>query len=98
MSTHSVSVHLKKGGAAQVITSLAMEAPHELYVLIRNVGEGNADVAMLGGSAGPATMEPHTARLVVLAKGGALTAKCSSADTYTVLLLDLKAATELDPV
>jgi hypothetical protein len=67
-------------------------------LLIRNVGEGNADVAMLTGTAGAATLEPHSARIVVVAKGGALTARCSSADTYTVLLLDLKAAAELDAV
>jgi hypothetical protein len=45
-----------------------------------------------------ATMEPHSARLIVLAKGGVVTAKCTSTDTYTVLLLDLQAAAEFSAI
>ncbi len=82
-----------------MIASVAMDTPHPVYVLIRNVGEGNAEVKFAGASGPPeATMEPHTARLVVLNKGGGIIAKCTSPDTYTVLLLDMQAAAQLEPV
>lgn len=90
---HIVDVLLKKGGALQTIAALAMDAPHEIYVLIRNVGEGNATVSLLAGTAGPTVMEPHSARLYVLAKGNVIQAQCSTADTYTVLLVEYRAGT-----
>lgn len=99
MPTHSVSVTLKKGGAAQMIASVTAETPHAVHVLIRNVGEGNAEVKQFGVTV-PAetTLEPHSARLMTLGKGGVILAKCTSPDTYTVLLLDIRVAAELDSV
>ncbi len=87
MWSHPVSVLLKKSGGAQTIASSA-SAGARLSVLIRNVGEGNAEISAMVGSNNPtaATLEPHSARLVVQ-EIGVITAKCTSADTYTVLLV-----------
>jgi len=99
MSTHSVSISLKKGGGLQTIANNQTDSTHELYVLIRNVGEGNADVSLsLQNAPKEITMEPHTARLVVPGKGNAIQAKCSSTDTYTVLLVDFRSSTPLESV
>ena len=98
MSSHSVPITLKKGGANQTIASNAMDSPHSVFVFVRNVGEGSAEVKLVGVTLADQIMEPHTARLIVLAKGEAITAKCTTADAYTVLLVDIQAATQISEV
>ena len=84
MWSYSTDVLLRKGGAVQCLASLANDAPGEIYVLIRNVGEASAELTALNGPTGPLTLEPHSSRLVVLTKGGAVSAKPPT-DNYTVL-------------